>query len=103
MPPAPPTLVMQGKSINEGNLGGNPSANEGGNSHSQIGNDTSTQQNTVEVQPLYAPLIQQEPLYARFGKMKPTEFAGSTDPLEAEEWISFMETILDFMQLNDQE
>ena len=35
--------------------------------------------------------------------MKPTEFAGSIDPLEAEEWISSMETILDFMQLNDQE
>ncbi|KAL5558007.1 hypothetical protein UlMin_034218 [Ulmus minor] len=44
-----------------------------------------------------------EPLYARFGKMKPTEFAGSTDPLEAEEWLSSVETILEFMQLTDQE
>ena len=35
--------------------------------------------------------------------MKPAEFAGSTDHLEVEEWISSMETILDFMQLNDQE
>ncbi|KAL5559637.1 hypothetical protein UlMin_035848 [Ulmus minor] len=35
--------------------------------------------------------------------MKLTEFVGSTDPLEAEEWISSIETILDFMQLNDQE
>lgn len=28
---------------------------------------------------------------------------GSTDPLEAEEWLSSIETILDFMRLNDQE
>ncbi|KAL5572377.1 hypothetical protein UlMin_021974 [Ulmus minor] len=38
-----------------------------------------------------------------FGKMKPAEFVGSTDPLEAEEWINSLETIFDFMQLNDQE
>ncbi|KAL5552052.1 hypothetical protein UlMin_018481 [Ulmus minor] len=44
-----------------------------------------------------------EPLYARFGKMKPTEFAGSTNPLEAEEWLSSIETILEFMRLTDQE
>ena len=35
--------------------------------------------------------------------MKPAQFAGSTDPLEAEEWISSIETILDFMQLSDHE
>ncbi|KAL5544090.1 hypothetical protein UlMin_007874 [Ulmus minor] len=35
--------------------------------------------------------------------MKPVEFAGSTDSLEAEEWINSMETIFDFMQLSDQE
>ncbi|KAL5557431.1 hypothetical protein UlMin_039667 [Ulmus minor] len=35
--------------------------------------------------------------------MKPTEFAGSTDPLEAEEWLSSIETILEFMRLTDQE
>ena len=35
--------------------------------------------------------------------MKPTQFSRSTDPLEAEEWISSIETILDFMQLSDQE
>ena len=60
-------LLLQGGSRNEGNSGGNPSINEGGNSHSRTGNDTSTQQNTVEVRPPHAPLIQQEPLYARFG------------------------------------
>ena len=35
--------------------------------------------------------------------MKPAEFAGSTDPLEAEEWLSSIETILDFMELSDRE
>lgn len=35
--------------------------------------------------------------------MKPSQFVGSTDPLEAEEWLSSIETILDFMRLNDQE
>ena len=35
--------------------------------------------------------------------MKLAQFAGSTDPLEAEEWISSIETILDFMHLSDQE
>lgn len=31
------------------------------------------------------PIINQEPLYERFRRMKPPEFEGSTDPLEAEE------------------
>ena len=35
--------------------------------------------------------------------MKPTQFVGLTDPLEAEEWLSLIETILDFMQLSDRE
>ena len=35
--------------------------------------------------------------------MRPAQFAGSTEPLEAEEWISSIETILDFMQLSDYE
>ena len=63
----------------------------------------STQQNIKEVRPPHAHVIQREPLYARIGKMKPAEFARSTYPLEAEEWISSMETIFDFMQLSDQE
>ena len=53
--------------------------------------------------PPIRPGILREPLYVRFGKLKPTEFATSTDPLEAKEWISSMETIFDFMQLSDQE
>ena len=47
--------------------------------------------------------IRQEPLYERFGRMKPASFEGSTDPLEAEEWLSSIETILDFMELSDRE
>ena len=77
-------LPRQSKSRNEGDSGGNPSNIEGGNCHSQTGNDTSAQQNTEGVRPPHLPVIQREPLYARFGKMKPTEFVGSTDPLEAE-------------------
>ena len=33
--------------------------------------------------------------------MKPPSFEGSTDPLDAEERLSSMETILDFMELDD--
>ncbi|KAL5546204.1 hypothetical protein UlMin_005891 [Ulmus minor] len=76
---------------------------EGGGSHSRSGNNTATRQNTEEVHVSHVPVFQREPLYARFGKMKPAEFVGSTDPLEAEEWINSLETIFDFMQLNDQE
>ncbi|KAL5537508.1 hypothetical protein UlMin_045605 [Ulmus minor] len=35
--------------------------------------------------------------------MKPAEFVGSSDPLEAEEWLSLIETILEFMELSDRE
>ncbi|KAL5553447.1 hypothetical protein UlMin_040848 [Ulmus minor] len=47
------------------------------------------------------PVIRQEPLYERFRRMKPDEFEGSSDPLVAEEWISSIPTILDFMHLNE--
>ncbi|KAL5564662.1 hypothetical protein UlMin_027826 [Ulmus minor] len=49
------------------------------------------------------PAIQQEPLYERFRRMKPDEFEGSSDPLVAEEWLSSIQTILDFMHLNERE
>ncbi|KAL5545187.1 hypothetical protein UlMin_008971 [Ulmus minor] len=49
------------------------------------------------------PVIRQEPLYERFRRMKPDEFEGSSDPLVAEEWISSIQTILDFMHLNERE
>ncbi|KAL5577992.1 hypothetical protein UlMin_019691 [Ulmus minor] len=35
--------------------------------------------------------------------MKPPLFEGTTNPLEAEDWLSTMETILDFMELRDEE
>ena len=35
--------------------------------------------------------------------MKPPLFEGSINPLDAEEWLSTMETILDFMELRDDE
>ncbi|KAL5565158.1 hypothetical protein UlMin_028322 [Ulmus minor] len=48
-------------------------------------------------------VIQQEPLYERFRHRKPDEFEGSSDPLVAEEWLSSIQTILDFMHLNERE
>ncbi|KAL5540698.1 hypothetical protein UlMin_043350 [Ulmus minor] len=47
--------------------------------------------------------INLEPLYERFRKQNPPTFEGSTNPLEAEEWLRSVEAILDFMRLNDQE
>ncbi|KAL5548161.1 hypothetical protein UlMin_003392 [Ulmus minor] len=44
-----------------------------------------------------------EPLYKRFSHMKPAEFEGSTNPLDAEEWLSSIQTIMEFMELNDRE
>ena len=35
--------------------------------------------------------------------MKPSSFEGSTNPLDVEKCLSSMETILDFMELNDKE
>ena len=49
------------------------------------------------------PLVKSEPLCERFCKMKPVEFQGSTNPLDAEEWISSIQIIMEFMELNDQE
>ncbi|GMN36082.1 hypothetical protein TIFTF001_042369 [Ficus carica] len=37
------------------------------------------------------PVIRQEPLYERFQRMKPPEFEGSTNPLEAEEWLTSLQ------------
>ncbi|KAL5563846.1 hypothetical protein UlMin_033593 [Ulmus minor] len=47
--------------------------------------------------------INLEPLYERFRKQNPPTFEGSTNPLEAEEWLRSVEAMLDFMRLNDQE
>ncbi|KAL5553903.1 hypothetical protein UlMin_041305 [Ulmus minor] len=85
-------LLLQGGEGIGGN-GGNPTDTETYDSHTRSGSN----------RPPFRHGFEREPLYARFGKMKPTEFAGSTDPLEAEEWLSSIETILDFMRLTDQE
>ena len=45
--------------------------------------------------------MRREYLCERLYKMKPLLFEGSTNPLDAEEWLSTMETILDFMELKD--
>ena len=47
--------------------------------------------------------VRREQLCERLCKMKPLLFEGSINPLDAEEWLSTMETILDFMELNDDE
>ncbi|KAL5552615.1 hypothetical protein UlMin_040016 [Ulmus minor] len=49
------------------------------------------------------PLVRPEPLCDRFYKMKPKAFEGSIDPLDAEEWLSSIQVIVEFMELNDQE
>ncbi|KAL5565685.1 hypothetical protein UlMin_028849 [Ulmus minor] len=47
--------------------------------------------------------MRREYLCERLCKMKPPLFEGTTNPLEAEDWLSTMETILDFMELRDKE
>ena len=44
-----------------------------------------------------------EPLYERFRRQKPTEFKGTPDPLVAEEWIKSLEVIFDYMELDDRQ
>ncbi|GMN65280.1 hypothetical protein TIFTF001_034350 [Ficus carica] len=48
-------------------------------------------------------MVRQEPLFERFRRMKPLEFEGSTDPLEAEECLTSIQIILNFMDLTKQE
>lgn len=48
-------------------------------------------------------VIGQEPLYKRFSGMKPLVFEGSNNPLDAEEWLSAVQLIMNFMELNDHE
>ena len=56
----------------------------------------------IERNPQPQPL-RREYLCERLCKMKPPLFEGSTNPLDAEEWLSTMEIILDFMELKDDE
>ena len=48
-------------------------------------------------------IARQEPLYKRFSSMSPKEFEGSNNPLDAEEWLSSVQLIMEFMELNDRE
>ncbi|GMN56219.1 hypothetical protein TIFTF001_025336 [Ficus carica] len=49
------------------------------------------------------PVVREELLYERFRHMKQPEFEGSTNPLEAEEWLTSLQIVLNFMDLTDQE
>ncbi|KAL5575497.1 hypothetical protein UlMin_017196 [Ulmus minor] len=73
------------------------------NDYSGSGNDHSIHYSDREDNRWEIHGIRQEPLYERFGRMKPASFEGLTDPLEAEKWLSSIETILDFMELDDRE
>ena len=46
--------------------------------------------------------VRREYLCERFYKMKPPSFKGFTNSLDAEEWLSTIEIILNFMELNDE-
>ena len=47
--------------------------------------------------------MRREYLCERLCKMKPPLFEGTTNHLKVEDWLSTMETILDFMELRDEE
>ncbi|KAL5549389.1 hypothetical protein UlMin_004620 [Ulmus minor] len=95
-------LLQQGGEGIGGN-GGNPTDTKTYDSHTHSGSVRVDRLDHNENRPPFRPGFERELLYARFGKLKPTEFAGSTDPLEAEEWLSSMETIFEFIRLTDQE
>ena len=81
-----------------------PSDNKGGNDSLRLeteGESIRTEQGGMA--PPVHQNYQQEPVYKRFCQIKPAEFVGSSDPLEAEEWLSSIETILEFMELSDRE
>ncbi|GMN67504.1 hypothetical protein TIFTF001_036565 [Ficus carica] len=44
-----------------------------------------------------------EPLYLRFKRMKPKEFNGSTNPLVAQGCLKYIELVLNFMGLTENE
>ena len=57
-------------------------------------------------QPIANPVVALQPradLYEKFRRAHAPEFEGSSDPLVADEWISSIQVILDFMNLTDQE
>ena len=48
-------------------------------------------------------IARQEPLYKHFSSISLKEFEGSNNPLDAEEWLSSVQLIMEFMELNDRE
>ncbi|XP_062114708.1 uncharacterized protein LOC133825830 [Humulus lupulus] len=57
-------------------------------------------QQIVEVRPQQ--LVHQDLIYEYFRKLHPPPFEGGVDLMEAEEWMSSMESIFELMQLEDQ-
>ena len=49
------------------------------------------------------PLVRKDLLYERFRRMKAPEFEGTTNPIEADNWLIDIQIILDFMGLTEQE
>lgn len=71
--------------------------NENGNDQDEVAHHQQQQPTQKQA------LVQQEPLYVRFQRMHPPEFNGVTNPLVAEEWLSSIQVVLEFMNLMDLE
>ncbi|GMN69112.1 hypothetical protein TIFTF001_038164 [Ficus carica] len=52
---------------------------------------------------LNIPLVREDLLYERFRRMKAPEFEGTTDSIDADNWLTDIQVILDFMGLTEQE
>ncbi|GMN30141.1 hypothetical protein TIFTF001_035860 [Ficus carica] len=49
------------------------------------------------------PLVREDLLFERFRRMKAPEFEGTTDPIEADNWLIDIQVILDFMGITKRE
>ena len=49
------------------------------------------------------PLVREDLLFEQFRRMKAPEFEGTTDPLEADNWLIDIQVILDFMGITERE
>ncbi|GMN30297.1 hypothetical protein TIFTF001_044446 [Ficus carica] len=49
------------------------------------------------------PLVWEDLLFERFRRMKAPEFEGTTDPIEADNWLIDIQVILDFMGITERE
>ena len=85
-----------------GGLGSGGPGNRGPGSEETGENDSKEEELEVEGEPPRG-VFMPEPLYKRFSSMKPAEFEGSTNPLDAEEWLSSIQTTMEFMELTDRE